>query len=175
MLEGFTTALHFLTNLLQSPGWAALLGAGLAATATHLWHLRREHNQRVRELRGITRLLYKEMESNRKRLSAVSRTAPPGHRNRYKYLPATSVWDKANLRLAHLLKDDKLLTGLVDYYTQAHDLARYIQVSSDAPQLTINLISLNASYLIDSSNKVQPLLQKVISKTQPWWRRMWGG
>src|SRR5215216_2048547 len=115
-------------------GWAtllaAVLGAVLGSTGTHLWQLQREHKQRVRELRGVTRLLNKEMERNRTRLRAVAKAAPPGNRDRYRYVPATGVWDKANLRLAQLLKDDELLTGLVDYYTQAHDLARYIQVST---------------------------------------------
>jgi len=147
-------------------GWAtllaAVLGAVLGSTGTHLWQLQREHKQRVRELRGVTRLLNKEMERNRTRLRAVAKAAPPGNRDRYRYVPATGVWDKANLRLAQLLKDDELLTGLVDYYTQAHDLARYIQVSTDAPQLTMNMINHHASYLIDSSDTVQPRLQELI-------------
>ena len=170
MPEWVTAVQHFLANL--SPGWAVLLAAVasavLASTATHLWQVRRERKQLVRELRGIARLLNEEMEVNRRRLSAVSKGAAPANRNPYQYVPSTSVWDKASLRLAQLLEergDDDLLTSLVKYYTQAHNLAEYIQVSSDdAPQGKMNKISLSAEWLMESGDTVQPLLQELIRK-----------
>ena len=158
----FTSPLYFLTALLQSPSWAttlaaAVLSAVLAATATHWWQLRREREQRVRELRGITRLLYEEMETNRSRLAAVSTGAPARPRVLYFLVPDTGVWDKSNLRLAQLLEDDKLLASLVEYYTVAHHLAEFIRASSGDPnQDAMNHISLQSRRLIKLSDDIRP-------------------
>jgi hypothetical protein len=78
------------------------------------------------------------------------------------------LFSKQFLRLAQLLEelgDDDLLTSLVKCYTQAHNLAEYIQVSSDdAPQGKMNKISLSAGWLMESGDAVQPLLQGLIRK-----------
>jgi hypothetical protein len=167
--ESVAAAQHFLANL--SPGLAALLAAVVSAvltsTATYLWQVRRERKQRVREMRGIAKLLNEEVEVNRRQLSAASKGAPPPNRNPYQYVPSTSVWDKANLRIAQLLEelgDDDLLTSLVKYYTQAHKLADFIQVGSGAPKATMTMISHHASYLMELSDDVQFRLQELVGK-----------
>ena len=168
LLSALQGAASSLLSALLSPGWAALFGAILASTATHWWHISREHKQRARELVGIARLLDKEMERNHFWLDIANKGAYGQNPRPYEYVPATSVWDKGNLRLAQLLKDDDLFADLVEYYEKAHDLAKYVGVSSDQIQSKMNLISFRSGRLIDLSDTVRPRLQELIWKTQPW-------
>ncbi len=109
-------------------GGAALFGALLGALSTYVLREVAEKRRRNRELKGLLRLLYDETEYNdwvitsyRDDPDLVVTPAMPAL--------STEAWDKTNVRLAQLLKDEELFGDLGQYYAAIRTLKRVIDLT----------------------------------------------
>jgi hypothetical protein len=103
------------------PGWLVvagqlLLGAGLlSAVAAFLLREYEHRRQRIRELRGLLRLLMTEIRINARELRQLDPrlewlTVYPG------MVTSTNAWDKSATRLAQLMRSDERFATVAAYY-----------------------------------------------------------
>src|SRR5215208_2447882 len=116
--QGATSSLP---SALISPVLAALFGAVLGSTATHLWQVRRDRKQHLRELVGLLRLIDREVAFNQ--TSRLPKLAGIQDLDLYQRQVGTPLvkeaWQQARVRLAQLLENSGDYSDLADYY---HDL-----------------------------------------------------
>jgi hypothetical protein len=175
---------EWLTGLLSwlvSPGWAALFGAVLGSTATHMWHVWRERRQHARELEGLLRLIEKEIHFNQlSRLPALAVRQGgdlhprPGGRPLVGRPLVMEAWQLARVRIAQLLLNSKNFGELTTYYRDLQELNDLLD--EHASPIERGDLKRRVIELTNKGVAVRQWIEGNYLKEEhrPWWQRWFG-
>ena len=168
MPEWVTAFWQWLINLEMPTGWAALTGALIGATAGYATREFEEHRRRRRERRGLLKMLEIETGYNEDLLN-VYQEHPAQIAEQYRPALSTRAWDKTSIRLAQLLKDDKLLADLSEYYEEIRAIVLYVRDPAVTLPKARDKIEQRLPKLKTFSSSVRPRLQR-----RSWWAWLFG-